>query len=182
MTRIIAGLYRNHNLFTLDGDNTRPTKEVVRGAIFNSLFSKIEGARVLDLFSGSGAIGIEAKSRGADLVVFNDSNLSAYNIINKNINKLKLNGYELFSLDYQECLERIKEYCFDIIFLDPPYKFDNLEYIFNFIDEYKMLSDKGLIVLETIKDNRVEFDDFELIKNKKYGISEVRYYRNKRLG
>ncbi|MDO4500025.1 MAG: 16S rRNA (guanine(966)-N(2))-methyltransferase RsmD [Erysipelotrichaceae bacterium] len=175
--RIIAGKYRRINLNTLDSLDTRPTKDMVKEALFSSL-NDVEDKDFLDLFSGSGAIGIEAISRGAKRVVFNDLNREAVKIIKSNLNKIKEED-EVFNLSYEVCLNRLKDANFDIIFLDPPYKFADFDKIFDLINENNVLKKGGILVFEIKKDSVVKekYNNLSLYKEKKYGISKLLYFR-----
>ena len=122
--RIISGRARGTKLYTLEGENTRPTLDRVKESLFNIIQNKIEDANFLDLFSGSGAIGLEALSRGAKKTIFCDSSKQAIEIINKNIKKTHLeDNSKVYNLDYKKALKEIKEKQ-DIIYIDPPYKTD----------------------------------------------------------
>ena len=122
--RVIAGLAKGHKLTTLKGDITRPTMDKVKGAIFNMIAPKIPDAKVLDLFAGSGSLGIEALSRGAKIAVFVDRNKQSVNVIKKNLDYTKLADSAII---INEEVERIYNILpkdltkFDIIFMDPPY-------------------------------------------------------------
>ena len=120
--RIISGTARGTKLFTLEGQTTRPTLDRVKESIFNIIQSQIINSNFLDVFSGSGAIGLEAASRGAKKVILCDKSKDAINIINKNIEKTHLKEkIELYNLDYETLLKnKIKEKM-DIIYIDPPY-------------------------------------------------------------
>lgn len=177
--RIIAGKYKRTPLVTLEGDSTRPTKDMVKEALFDSLQVN-SGDSFLDLFSGSGAIGIEAISRGANNVVFNDISNDACNIIKSNLNKINEDRV-VYNLGYDLCLKRLIGNTFDYIFIDPPYAFEHYDYIFDLIHEYNLLSNKGIIVVEVRKDVNLldEYHDLVKFKDKKYGISKLLYYRKK---
>ena len=126
--RIISGTARGTKLFTLTGDNTRPTLDRVKESLFNIINRKIYEAKVLDLFAGSGAIGLEFASRGAEKVVLCDNSKEAINIINKNIEKTHLKEkVELIKSDAIIALEKLKNEKYDIIFLDPPYNSQLIE-------------------------------------------------------
>ena len=120
--RIISGTARGTKLFTLEGQTTRPTLDRVKESIFNIIQNQIINSNFLDVFSGSGAIGLEAASRGAKKVILCDKSKDAINIINKNIEKTHLKEkIELYNLDYETLLKnKIKEKM-DIIYIDPPY-------------------------------------------------------------
>ena len=177
--RIIAGKYKRTPLVSLEGDITRPTKDMVKEALFDTL-QVLEGETFLDLFSGSGAIGIEAISRGCKKVVFNDINKQAIKIIETNLNKINEQA-RVLNLDYEECLFKLNETPFDYIFLDPPYAFIEYDKVFELIDKYHLLSKNGIIIAEVRKDIILneEYNNVILYKEKKYGISKLLYYRKK---
>ena len=118
--RIIGGKYRGRVLSVFKGRDVRPTSDRAREALFNILAPEIYGANVLDLFCGSGSIGLEAISRGADYVVFNDVSQDSLDILRKNLALLRMDA-KIYNLDYKALLERL-DVTFDIIYVDPPYK------------------------------------------------------------
>lgn len=177
--RIISGKYKRTPLASLEGDKTRPTKDMVKEALFDSI-QILSSDSFLDLFSGSGAIGIEAISKGVTKVVFNDSNKDAIKIINTNLNKINETA-KVFNLDYEECLFKLNDTPFDYIFIDPPYAFEEYEKVFNLIDKYHLLSKKGIIIVEVNKNTLLNdyYNEVEKYKEKKYGITKLIYYRKK---
>ena len=126
--RIIAGKNRGTKLYTLDGDDiTRPTLDRVKESLFNIIMPYIENSNILDLFAGSGALGLESLSRGAGKVTFCDNSSKAINVIKNNINKTKLEKKtQVLHKDFSKAIIDLKNQKnkFDIIFLDPPYKTD----------------------------------------------------------
>ena len=172
--RIISGKHRSRVIKMVDIDTTRETTDKVRGAIFNLLsFYPIQGV-CLDLFSGSGAMGLEALSRGCEKAYFNDLGKKAYNTTKENCRAL---GYSsnvfITNLDYRQALKLYKEQ-FDFIFLDPPYKLDCCNEIVEYIGENNLLKPDGVIVCEVDKDTIVnETECFEIYKQKDYGIRTV---------
>ena len=123
--RIISGNLRGTKLYTLDGLNTRPTLDRVKESLFNIINKYIDGCTFLDLFAGSGAIGIEAISRGANKVVMCEKSKEAIQVINKNIEKTKINEkVKLYNMDFEKCIKNELNEKFDLIYLDPPYKTD----------------------------------------------------------
>ena len=174
--RVVAGKYRGTNLYTLEGNNTRPTKDMVKEALFSSLMVMPDES-FLDIFSGSGAIGIEAISRGLSDVIFNDYNRDACKIIEKNLDKIKVKK-KVYNLDYKDLLNSLKT-SFDYIFADPPYAFEHYDELFELIQKNNLLNEKGIIVLEVKSDNKLKerFGAYLLYKERKYGISKLLYYR-----
>lgn len=176
--RVIAGKYKRTPINTLEGEDiTRPTKDMVKEALFSSI-EIFSDTKFLDLFSGSGAIGLEALSRGAEDVIFNDINAKAIKIIRSNLEKVKEERVVL-NLDYQECLKRLEGEKFNYIYCDPPYNFTAYEEIFFYVNKYSLLDKKGIIIMEVNKDTNLE-DEYlgiKQYKEKKYGICKLLYYR-----
>ena len=172
--RIISGTARGTNLYTLEGSNTRPTLDRVKESLFNIINLKIYNAVVLDLFSGSGAIGLEFASRGAKEVVLCDNSKKATEIIKKNIEKTHLvEKVKLYNSDYIDYLKNNKDKKFDIIYLDPPYKTDYIVKALDFILQYNMKDEDGLIIIETDEPNKIESEiennNITILDKRKYG-------------
>lgn len=180
--RIIAGKRKGLNIKTIEGESTRPTRDMVREALFSILTSKISDAKFLDLFAGSGAIGIEAISRGAAEACFSDTNPQCIKIIKENINKANFeNESRIFNLDYKLVLKKLKDEKFDVIFIDPPYnKGLGVDAIMR-ISEYDLLTDDGVIILETDTNEEVpeEIGIYEKYNNKKYGRNILNLFKRK---
>lgn len=177
--RINAGIYKRRNIYTCNLETTRETSDMVRQAMFNLLGQYFENITVLDLFAGSGALGLEALSRGASIAFFNDLNKQALNTVKKNIETLKIENdkVKLYNLDYKELLKKLDQNLFDIIFLDPPYKMNNIKEILKDISDAKILKDNGKIVFEMAKETTsFESDLFNIIQNRTYGIKRVVIY------
>lgn len=171
--RIISGTARGTNLFTLKGDNTRPTLDRVKESLFNIINRKIYESQVLDLFAGSGAIGLECASRGAKKVVLCDSSKDAINVINKNIEKTHLKEkIEIIKNDALLTLEKLKNEKFDIIFLDPPYNSQLIEKTVDKIFLQNMLSTNGTLIVETDDEERI----LKGIEKYKENIYDTRNY------
>ncbi len=175
--RIISGSMRGTKLYTLEGLNTRPTLDRVKEALFSKLeFEVSDEPVVLDLFSGSGALGLESISRGAKLAVLCDKSREASNIINMNVQKTKTQDKTLIlSMDYEKALEKLKEkdFKFDLVFLDPPYKTCYATEAVSMIIEKDLLSQEGIIVIETDEKESViknlNTDLVEIYDEKRYG-------------
>lgn len=145
--RIIAGKFRGKRLFSPEGEGTRPTSDKVRESVFGILASRGEiGGRVLDLFAGTGALGLEALSRGADTAVFVDKSPAAAKIIRKNI-ALTGADAEVYNTDWKVAVRKLTGR-FDLIFLDPPYALGAETDVVAAIDERDLLAEGGVIVVE----------------------------------
>ena len=177
--RVITGKARGVALKTPDGMATRPTSDRVKEALFSVIQFDIPGSRVLDLFGGTGQLGIEALSRGAKSAVFVDAAESACKLIQENLKKTKLaEDAKVVRSDYMEYLRRCKE-AFDIIFLDPPYAEVFLENSLNFISEIDILQTNGIIVTERPLDKELpwNFPGFTRSKDYKYGNTLITLFR-----
>ncbi len=173
--RVISGVARGTKLYTLEGENTRPTLDRVKEALFNIIQFKIPDSVVLDLFAGSGALGIETLSRGAKKVYFCDCYTDAVNIINKNLEKTRFKEKsEIYKLKYDNALIKIKNenIKFDIVFLDPPYKTDYIKKSLEKLLEYDLIKNDTLLVLETDEEKRI----LEEIKDTVVDVYDVRKY------
>ncbi len=175
--RIIGGKYRSRVLSDFAGESVRPTSDRAREALFNILAYKTQGARVLDLFSGSGALGLESLSRGAREVVFNDRDESSLAILKKNIAALKISeGVKILRLDYEACLTQVAP-PFDMIFIDPPYRMDYGERALELIAERGLLSENGIAVYERDRAFEGKIDGLEQYDERKYGKSYLTFFR-----
>ena len=177
--RVITGKARGVVLKTPDGQTTRPTAERVKEALFSVINFDIPGMEVLDLFGGTGQLGIEALSRGAKSAVFVDAGEPACKLIRENLKRTKLEGCaKVVRADYLTYLRGCKEK-FGIIFLDPPYAEVFLENALNCITEIDILQSGGIIVAERPLE-KVEMPDFpgySRSKDYKYGNTLVTLYR-----
>lgn len=175
--RVITGSLRGRNLETLGGDDiTRPTTQSTKEALFSSIQFEIEGAKILDLFAGSGQLGIEAISRGARHCTFVEKDKNAYKIVENNINKCRIaDSCRLVLSDAKSFL--LKKDNFDIAFLDPPYRKGLVEESLPKLVE--LMSDDGVIICETAKEEALpdEVADWTKAKEKAYGKTKLTYYR-----
>lgn len=171
--RIIGGTARGTKLFTLEGDTTRPTLDRVKESLFNIIQNEIQESVFLDLFSGSGSIGLEALSRGARKVIFCDNSKNAIKIINKNIEKIHVKDeIEIYNISFTELLKNQIREKIDIAYIDPPYKTDYIYQSLRIIIENEILNHDGLIILETDEEKRV----LEQIKDLKISVIDKRKY------
>jgi 16S rRNA (guanine966-N2)-methyltransferase len=183
--RIIAGKFKNRNLIAPKGIETRPTSAKLRESLFNILQNHLEGASFLDLFAGSGAMGFEALSRGAERVVFLDKSRQALQSIAKNAADLGVSSQiDIIKGDVFLSIEKFGEE-FDIIYVDPPYFTPNAEQqpmsfrILSSIDKGKLLKEYGQLFIEESKE--VEFEKFNLnslslIKRRNFGRSSLFHF------
>ncbi|KUO79099.1 MAG: 16S rRNA (guanine(966)-N(2))-methyltransferase RsmD [Desulfosporosinus sp. BRH_c37] len=176
--RIIAGEMRGRQLKTVDGMQTRPTSDKVKGAIFNVLGDKVLDARVLDLFAGTGNLAIEALSRGSHHAVLVEKSRDAHGVIRNNIEQIGVgHKTKLLLLDAFKYINRYPNEVFDLIFLDPPYREGLVLKVILALKEHSSLSPDGVIVAETAKDEQLEGDiyPFEIRKTGEYGDTKVWY-------
>ena len=177
--RVITGKARGVQLKTPEGMLTRPTADRVKEALFSIINFDLPGASVLDLFGGTGQLGIEALSRGANSAVFVDQREDACKIIRENLRRTKLESQgRVVRSDYLDYLRRSREK-FDIILLDPPYAEVFLENALKCITEIDILKTDGIIVAErpVEKELPFEFEGFTRSKDYKYGKTLLTIYR-----
>ena len=167
--KVISGLYRGRNIEGYELLGTRPTQDRIKENIFNIIGSDIVGKVVLDLFAGTGSLGIEAASRGAKYIYFNDSNKESINVINNNINKIGIENCTVIYNDYKNTIKNLDKKM-DIILLDPPYDSNYIGISIKLINKYDLLNTNGLIICETDDLDKVKYnEEYSCIKNKKYG-------------
>ena len=177
--RVITGKARGVNLKTPEGLATRPTADRVKEAMFSIIHFDIPGAAVLDLFGGTGQLGIEALSRGAKNAVFVDAGEKACSLIQENLKRTKLETQaKVVRADYLDYLDRCGEK-FDIVLLDPPYAEDFLENAIKKLTEIDILQSGGIIVAERPlgKELPWDFSGFTRSKDYKYGKTLITLYR-----
>ena len=175
--RVISGKYKGKKLIGFDIDGTRPTMDRVKESLFGIIQNNIKNSVVLDLFAGSGSLGIEAISNGASEVYFIDNNIELINIIKKNTSGIN-EKMHIMKSDYRNALELIKNsnIKFDIIFLDPPYKLNLINDCLEKIVEYNLLNENGIVVCEYETEN-IENNTLKLIKDRKYGSKKIKIFQ-----
>ncbi len=179
--RIIGGKFRSRVLAEFAGKEVRPTSDRAKEALFNILAFQIAGARVLDLFSGSGSLGLEAISRGAKETVFNDVAKDSVAIIKRNLQSLGLStGREacVYNYDYATCLDVVQG-SFDIIFIDPPYRLDIGVKALEKIAKTGLLTENGIAVYERDIPFDGEVEGLEKYDERKYGKAYLTFFRKK---
>lgn len=186
LMRIIAGKYRGRRLKSPPSLQTRPTSDRLRETLFNILAPRIEGAQFLDLCAGSGAVGIEALSRGAAHVVFVDRSRKMCALIEANANGLNVNDQviEIVTAEASDVLRRRAKKetpPFDIIFFDPPYA-SNYETVLNYVGDHapRLLSKEGIVVVEHFSKNDLqeEFTALKRYRRVKQGESSLSFYQS----
>ena len=181
MMRIITGKARGVRLQAPGGETTRPTSERAKEAVFSMLQFELDGREVLDLFAGSGQMGLEAISRGAKHAVFCDRSREAVEVIRGNMLKTRLAPQcEVFCSDHTALLQSFRRRrCFDLVFLDPPYALGLVPNALKSLLTYGLLRDGAKIICETASPEDVFGDDtelpthFELLRSTGYGVAYV---------
>ena len=180
--RVVSGKFRGMKLNTIEGDSTRPTRDMVKEALFSIIMNYVPDCTFLDLFAGSGAIGIEALSRGAKEVIFVDNNPKCVKVIIDNVKKLKAeDGSRIYNTDYMVALKKLQGEKIDVIYLDPPYNKEMSVKAANLISEYDILSDDGIIIIESDTNEFVPdlIGRYEKYNYKRYGRNILSLYRRK---
>ena len=175
--RVISGKYKGMEIKGYNILGTRPTMDRVKESLFGSIQMHVKNSVCLDLFAGSGALGIEALSMGAKTCYFVDNNKIAIKTLEKNLQRLKVDEpYHLILNDYTSALKTFKDNVkFDIIFLDPPYHLNMMNDSIKKILEYDLLNDNGLIICE-YEEGIVECP-LTLLKTKEYGSKNISIYQ-----
>ena len=180
--RIIGGLSKGVRLFQPKDKETRPLKDLTKESIFNTLIHNndlnisFQNLSILDIFSGTGSFGLECISRGASKVFFVENYLPVIEILKKNINKLKFNNNcEIVNKDFiNSNLKTIKNKKFNLIFIDPPFKINNLDLILDKIIHSKLLDIIGVIVIHRHKNSNDKIpSELKMVKTKSYGLSKI---------
>lgn len=175
--RIISGRHRGRKLIEFNAEGIRPTSDRAKESLFNILSTKIVGATVLDLFCGSGSIGLECVSRGADKVYFNDKSASSVAVLKKNISLLKEESCCSISIcDYKDFLNNCGER-FDIIFLDPPYAEEFGTPALNIIAQRGLLKEGGVAIYERDRSFTGEIAGLERVDERKYGKAYLTFFK-----
>ena len=178
--KVISGYLKGRELFGYNVETTRPTMSRVKESMFASIQNYISDSIVLDLFCGTGSLGIEAISMGANKCCFVDNNRDIIKYLNKNINNLNINNKSIIiNKDYRDSLLYFKNnnIKFNIVLVDAPYKMEVMEEVISLINKYDLLYDNGILVLEysndKLKDN---YNNLKLYRSKRYGDKYVTIY------
>ena len=170
--RIISGKYRGMVLAEFKGESIRPTADRVKESLFNILYSRISGARVLDMFCGSGNLGIECISRGALTVHFNDISKDSIAVLKKNLSRIE-GEYKITNCDFSRCMKAEDKY--DLIFIDPPYASDAGIEALKLVAAH--LSEDGVVVFERDRSFEGETEGLEKFDERKYGKTYLTFFK-----
>ncbi len=182
--RVISGVARGTKISSIESLDTRPTLDRVKESLFNIIQNDLKGKVVLDLFAGSGALGIEALSRGAEKAYFCEINSEAIKILKQNLEKTKLiKNAIITNKDYKVALKGIQDKL-DIIFLDPPYKLDLTEKAIKEILDLELIDNTSLIIVETdeLKRDMEQIEnikELEIIDKRKYGRANLIFIKKR---
>ena len=183
--RVVAGVLRSRKIEAVEGMETRPTADRIKEAVFSRIGPYFAGGNFLDLYGGSGNIGIEAVSRGIDQVVCCDVNKKAIKTIENNLRLLKIaKQFKVMHCSDAECLE----YChkakisFNYIYLDPPYRLQQNQEIVQRILDLELLDENGVLIIEGLKEDEPRsWKGMVCVKEANYGITKIRYYEREGL-
>ena len=180
--RVVSGSARGCKLQPVPGMNTRPTTDRVKENVFNLIQDHLRGAQVLDLFAGTGQLGIEALSRGAAHCDFVEQNKTAYNIVYKNTQAARVEERaSLHRTQAERFVESAAKRRYDLIFLDPPYGGTILENALKAIERFDILSTDGIIICESAAEDRFAHG-FEVVRERRYGATLITVLRNGETG
>lgn len=183
--RVIAGTARSIQLKTIEGMDTRPTTDRIKETLFNMIAHGLCDSRFLDLFSGSGAIGIEALSRGAAEAVFVEKNSKAIACIRENLDKTRLSAYaQVMNTDVLTALRRLDgKQTFDYVFMDPPYNHELEKQVLEYLSTSSLLETDALIIVEASLETDFSYLEelgYSLIKRKEYKTNAHIFLERKR--
>ena len=180
--RVTGGTKVRQRLYSLDISVVRPTPHMVREALGSILRDRLPGARCLDLFAGTGAVGIEFLSRGAGLCVFVDNSGAACRTIEKNLVKLELTGVgHVIHSDAVQAIRRLgtRDEAFDVIFADPPYRYELTPQLLRALEDASIAKPDGVVIVETSKRERLDdaYGSFELVDRRAYGQTVLHFFK-----
>lgn len=181
--RIISGKYKGHHLVPFKGDHLRPTTDRVKEALFNKIQFELEGSHVIDLFSGTGNLGLEAISRGAEKVIFVDEHPKSIEILRKNIEKLKVERerYEIVNIDVFRFLKKGRDGKFEFIFADPPFTQKIAHEVMDALSKTSLFDSNTFISIESQKKERMDDDYITLSRFdlRDYGDKVLSFFKKK---
>ena len=191
MPRVVTGRFRGAILQAPEGDRTRPTTDKVKEALFSIIQAYVPGSEFLDLFAGSGQIGIEALSRGAKRVTLVERSGQASSVIAKNISKIKMDGSDEIRVHKKSVAQALEVLGqagekFDIIFMDPPYKDVplRLDEATKLIGTFRMLNEDGMLIVEHDRDCVMpeEINGLKCVRSCSYGITVITFFKDNKVG
>ena len=180
--RIIGGKYKGHHLVSFQAGHIRPTTDRVKESLFNIISAEIDGARVLDLFCGTGSLGLEALSRGAAEVTFVEKNRKSILITEQNLAKLKIDsGYHIIAKDVLAFLKSYQGEPFDLVFADPPFTEEMAHDVMLAADGSKIFADHTLMMIESGRREKIDSDYPNLTRYdvREFGDKFLSFYRKK---
>lgn len=180
--RVIAGLCRGRRLKSVKGLTTRPTADRVKEAIFNVLGFRVQDAIFLDLFGGTGSMGIESLSRGGAFTVFVEKERKAVQVLKENLLNCKVNDKaKVYPLDCFTALKLLhdKKMNFNLVYLDPPYKLAIIDDVLEKLVSLQLLKEKAIVITETASETELTrgFDNLKKVREDKYGDIKITYYQ-----
>lgn len=178
--RIISGIYKGRIIHGYNIDGTRPTQDRVKESLFGMIQSELRDQIVLDLFAGTGNLGFEALSNGSMACIFVDMNPKCTECIRKTVEALQISNAEIYTMDYQLALDRFQKEKrkFDLVFLDPPYRYQNIESILKKLIEKELVNIGGIVVCEYEEEElEEEYSSLQRLKMKKYGSKKISIYQ-----
>ncbi|MDU2952517.1 MAG: 16S rRNA (guanine(966)-N(2))-methyltransferase RsmD [[Clostridium] innocuum] len=180
--RIVAGEFRSRVISAVEGNTTRPTTDKIKEAVFSRIGPYFDGGNMLDLFGGSGNMSLEAISRGMEHALVCDVSYAAVSTIRKNVKTLDVaSRVTIWKMDYRQVLAKAsqEQRTFDLVYLDPPYKKQQILHILQYLDTHDLVNELGDIICESLKED--EFPDqvgaLHKVKDVTYGITRITYYR-----
>ena len=175
--RIVGGKYRSLALSEFKGEQIRPTADRVKESLFNIIAGRVQCSRALDLFCGSGGLGLECISRGAEFVHFNDISKESVAVLKKNLAKLKgEDNYRITINDFSDCLFSLSDK-FDLIFIDPPYRLEAGVKALEIIAKRNLLADGGIAVYERDRAFSGQVEGLEMFDERKYGKTYLSFFK-----
>lgn len=176
--RVISGIYKSRLLKGFNLEGTRPTMDNVKESMFGMIQNYINNSICLDLFSGSGSLGIEALSNGASKVYFVDNNKNIFKVLKENISNLNIENAELFNLEFEAAIKHFNKFniLFDLVLLDPPYNKNLINLSLIKLNEFEVLKDGAIVVCEYEGKKIIEYPNYRLLKHKNYGNKCIDIY------
>ncbi len=182
--RIISGKYKGHSLVSFQADHIRPTTDRVKESLFNMIQGYVEEAKVLDLFSGTGNLGLEALSRGAQQVVFVEKNRKSIEILKKNLQKLKITeGFQIITTDVIDYLQSYKGEPFDVILADPPFTEEMAHEVMEAADQSEVFGEHSVMTIESARREKIleDYPHLTRYNHREFGDKILSFFKKKDL-